>query len=110
MSRAKWQMAGQLLLCEREIVSSSTFRHAASGWSVRRLRSLPALPIGRSLLRAIRVASLPSTGPWFRQPLTEPSPNHDFTPGGRIRFHHKDLGIALEASRIYRLTHYSNQP
>jgi 3-hydroxyisobutyrate dehydrogenase-like beta-hydroxyacid dehydrogenase len=59
------------------------------------------LPIGRSLLRAIPVASSPSTGPWFRQPLTEPSHNHDFTPGGRIRFHHKDLGIALEASRMY---------
>jgi 2-hydroxy-3-oxopropionate reductase len=26
---------------------------------------------------------------------------HDFTPGGRIRFHHKDLGIALEAGRRY---------
>lgn len=26
---------------------------------------------------------------------------HDFTPGGRIRFHHKDLGIALEAGRMY---------
>src|SRR6266566_595397 len=26
---------------------------------------------------------------------------HDFTPGGRIRFHHKDLGFALEASRVY---------
>jgi len=26
---------------------------------------------------------------------------HDFTPGGRIRFHHKDLGIALEAGRTY---------
>jgi 2-hydroxy-3-oxopropionate reductase len=26
---------------------------------------------------------------------------HDFTPGGRIRFHHKDLGFALEASRMY---------
>ena len=26
---------------------------------------------------------------------------HDFTPGGRVRFHHKDLGFALEAARKY---------
>src|SRR2546425_4300159 len=26
---------------------------------------------------------------------------HDFTPGGRVRLHHKDLGIALEAGRIH---------
>src|SRR5579872_1698867 len=26
---------------------------------------------------------------------------HDFTPGGRVRFHHKDLGFALEAARRY---------
>jgi len=26
---------------------------------------------------------------------------HDFTPGGRIRFHHKDLGFALETARKY---------
>ena len=26
---------------------------------------------------------------------------HDFTPGGRIRIHHKDLGIVLELSRMY---------
>src|SRR6184192_103950 len=26
---------------------------------------------------------------------------HDFTPGGRIRFHHKDLGIILELGRMY---------
>jgi 2-hydroxy-3-oxopropionate reductase len=26
---------------------------------------------------------------------------HDFTPGGRVRFHHKDLGFALEAARQY---------
>ncbi len=26
---------------------------------------------------------------------------HEFTPGGRIRLHHKDLGIALEAGRMY---------
>jgi len=26
---------------------------------------------------------------------------HDFTPGGRIRFHHKDLGFALEMARRY---------
>jgi 2-hydroxy-3-oxopropionate reductase len=26
---------------------------------------------------------------------------HDFTPGGRVRFHHKDLGFALETARRY---------
>ena len=26
---------------------------------------------------------------------------HDFTPGGRVRFHHKDLGFALETARKY---------
>jgi 2-hydroxy-3-oxopropionate reductase len=26
---------------------------------------------------------------------------HDFTPGGRIRFHHKDLGFVLETARKY---------
>ena len=26
---------------------------------------------------------------------------HDFTPGGRLRFHHKDLGFALETARGY---------
>jgi 2-hydroxy-3-oxopropionate reductase len=26
---------------------------------------------------------------------------HDFTPGGRARFHHKDLGFALETARKY---------
>lgn len=26
---------------------------------------------------------------------------HDFTPGGRVRFHHKDLGFALEMARRY---------
>ncbi|HZU66116.1 MAG TPA: 2-hydroxy-3-oxopropionate reductase [Ktedonobacteraceae bacterium] len=26
---------------------------------------------------------------------------HDFTPGGRVRFHHKDLGFVLEAARSY---------
>jgi 2-hydroxy-3-oxopropionate reductase len=26
---------------------------------------------------------------------------HDFTPGGRLRFHHKDLGFALETARRY---------
>jgi 2-hydroxy-3-oxopropionate reductase len=26
---------------------------------------------------------------------------HDFAPGGRVRFHHKDLGFALEAARRY---------
>ena len=26
---------------------------------------------------------------------------HDFTPGGRVRFHHKDLGFALETAREY---------
>jgi 2-hydroxy-3-oxopropionate reductase len=26
---------------------------------------------------------------------------HDFTPGGRIRLHHKDLGFALELGRTY---------
>ena len=26
---------------------------------------------------------------------------HDFTPGGRIRTHHKDLGIVLELGRMY---------
>ncbi len=26
---------------------------------------------------------------------------HDFTPGGRVRFHHKDLGFVLEAARKY---------
>jgi len=26
---------------------------------------------------------------------------HDFTPGGRVRFHHKDLGFALETARTY---------
>lgn len=26
---------------------------------------------------------------------------HDFTPGGRVRFHHKDLGFALETARMY---------
>ena len=26
---------------------------------------------------------------------------HDFTPGGRVRTHHKDLGIVLELARIY---------
>lgn len=26
---------------------------------------------------------------------------HDFTPGGRVRFHHKDLGFALETARIH---------
>ncbi len=26
---------------------------------------------------------------------------HDFTPGGRTRFHHKDLGFALETARKY---------
>jgi 2-hydroxy-3-oxopropionate reductase len=28
---------------------------------------------------------------------------HDFTPGGRIRFHHKDLGFALETACKYRV-------
>src|SRR5260221_4274465 len=77
MARPKRQLAGQLLVCKRETVSSSTFRHAASTWSFLTLRSLHALPIGRSLLRSIPVASSPSTGPWFRQPLTEPSPAHN---------------------------------
>jgi 2-hydroxy-3-oxopropionate reductase len=27
--------------------------------------------------------------------------SHDFEPGGKVEFHHKDLGIALEASREY---------
>lgn len=27
--------------------------------------------------------------------------DHDFTPGGRVRFHHKDLGFALEMARRY---------
>jgi 2-hydroxy-3-oxopropionate reductase len=26
---------------------------------------------------------------------------HDFTPGGRVRFHHKDLGFALETARRF---------
>ncbi len=26
---------------------------------------------------------------------------HDFTPGGRVRTHHKDLGIVLEMCRRY---------
>jgi 2-hydroxy-3-oxopropionate reductase len=26
---------------------------------------------------------------------------HDFTPGGRVRFHHKDLGFALETARSF---------
>ena len=26
---------------------------------------------------------------------------HDFTPGGRVRFHHKDLGFALETARVH---------
>ena len=26
---------------------------------------------------------------------------HDFEPGGKVEFHHKDLGIALEAGREY---------
>jgi len=26
---------------------------------------------------------------------------HDFQPGGKVEFHHKDLGIALEAAREY---------
>ena len=26
---------------------------------------------------------------------------HDFTPGGRVRFHHKDLGFVLETARKY---------
>ena len=26
---------------------------------------------------------------------------HDFTPGGRVRFHHKDLGFALDTARRY---------
>ena len=26
---------------------------------------------------------------------------HDFTPGGRIKTHHKDLGIILELGRMY---------
>jgi 2-hydroxy-3-oxopropionate reductase len=26
---------------------------------------------------------------------------HDFTAGGRVRFHHKDLGFALETARMY---------
>jgi 2-hydroxy-3-oxopropionate reductase len=25
---------------------------------------------------------------------------HDFTPGGRVRFHHKDLGFALETALV----------
>ncbi|HLH61235.1 MAG TPA: 2-hydroxy-3-oxopropionate reductase [Ktedonobacteraceae bacterium] len=29
---------------------------------------------------------------------------HDFTPGGRVRFHHKDLGFALEVARKYGVT------
>jgi 2-hydroxy-3-oxopropionate reductase len=27
--------------------------------------------------------------------------DHDFEPGGKVEFHHKDLGIALEAGREY---------
>ena len=27
--------------------------------------------------------------------------NHDFEPGGKVEFHHKDLGIALQAGREY---------
>jgi 2-hydroxy-3-oxopropionate reductase len=30
--------------------------------------------------------------------------DHDFTPGGKVEFHHKDLGIALEAGREYGVT------
>ena len=30
--------------------------------------------------------------------------NHDFEPGGKVEFHHKDLGIALEAGREYGVT------
>lgn len=30
--------------------------------------------------------------------------NHDFEPGGKVAFHHKDLGIALEAARQYGVT------
>lgn len=26
---------------------------------------------------------------------------HDFTPGGRVRFHHEDLGFALKTARRY---------
>jgi 2-hydroxy-3-oxopropionate reductase len=26
---------------------------------------------------------------------------HDFTPGGRVRFHHKDLSFALETARVH---------
>lgn len=29
---------------------------------------------------------------------------HDFEPGGKVEFHHKDLGIALEAGREYGVT------
>jgi 2-hydroxy-3-oxopropionate reductase len=29
---------------------------------------------------------------------------HDFTPGGRIRLHHKDLGIALELARTHSVS------
>jgi 2-hydroxy-3-oxopropionate reductase len=27
--------------------------------------------------------------------------SHDFTPGGKVEYHRKDLGIALEAGREY---------
>ena len=30
--------------------------------------------------------------------------HHDFEPGGKVEFHHKDLGIALEAGREYGVT------
>jgi len=30
--------------------------------------------------------------------------SHDFTPGGKVEYHRKDLGIALEAGREYGVT------
>ena len=30
--------------------------------------------------------------------------SHDFTPGGKVEYHHKDLGIALAAGREYGVT------
>ena len=30
--------------------------------------------------------------------------SHEFTPGGKVEYHHKDLGIALEAGREYGVT------